>query len=214
MRIITAILTTLAFTVVINARAQSSLGQIPSQVKHTADSLIKLLLGQDLFANTIFDCENSLIHIGDHLSLSACQQLKPTRRKKSKNTSEFKPEFYVLKYKLLLKGSSNYLFEVRIDKNLELKEKIKLPDCVHTSACKITVDSLSAIDLAIKSGLAKALGVYNTGLKFDSESNSFQWEVRNHIQTKPDRGESIIIDAVTGERIRDKDATWVRSIMH
>ena len=120
----------------------------------------------------------------------------------------------MLKYKLLLKGSSNYLFEVRIDKNLELKEKLKLPDCIHTAACKITVDSLSAIDLAIKSGLAKSLGVYNNGLKFDSESNSFQWEVRNHIQTKPDRGELITIDAVTGERIRDKDATWVRSIMH
>lgn len=214
MRIITAILTTLAFTVLINARAQSSLGQIPTQVKYTADSLIKLLLGQDLFANTIFDCENSLIHIGDHLSLNACQQLKPTSRKKSKNTSEFKPEFYVLKYKLVLNNSSKYLFEVRIDKDLKLKEKIMLPDCIHTAACKITVDSLAAIDLAIKSGLAKALGVYNNGLIFDSEANSFQWVVKNHTQTKPDRGESITINAVTGERIRDKDATWVRSIMH
>ena len=76
------------------------------------------------------------------------------------------------------------------------------------------MDSLSAIDLALKSGLAKGLGVYNDGLIFDGQTNTFQWKIKNHLKTMPDKGDMIYIDAVTGQRLVDKDEQWLRSIVH
>lgn len=196
------------------AQGQSELGQIPKQVKQTADSLVNLKLGTNYFTKTTFNCEASLVYINDHLSLNACQAIKTKRKNKKKDKIDLKPEFYVLKYQLALRENSNYAFEVRIDNNLKLKEKISLPDCLNTNACQITVDSLSAIDLAIKSGLVKGLGIYNDGLTFDSRTNTFEWKVKNHRSEKPDKGDMIYIDAVTGQRNVDKDRQWLRSIVH
>lgn len=182
------------------ASGQGDFGQIPQKVKLTADSLIKLSLGTEYFSKTTFDCENSLIDLMGVLSLNPCQSTEVKKKSKKKDKSDFKPEFYVLKYQLELLKGSKFKFEVRIDKNLELKEKINLPECASTGACNITVDSLSAVDLAIKSGLPKGLGIYNDGLIFDSETNTFQWRIKNHLKTKPDKGDLIYIDAVTGQR--------------
>ncbi|PIB35752.1 hypothetical protein BFP72_10280 [Reichenbachiella sp. 5M10] len=74
--------------------------------------------------------------------------------------------------------------------------------------------SLVAIDLAINSGLQYGLGIYNDGLIFDIEFNSFLWRIKNHLTERPDTGELIFIDATTGERIIEKDAQWRRSIIH
>ncbi len=207
-------MTILTLVTFINASGQVDLGQIPKQVKQAADSLVKSNLGTEYFTKTTYNCENSLVYINDHFSFNACSTTKTKKKRKKKNKTELQPEFYVLKYKLELLDNSKFDFEVRINKNFELKEKINLPDCANTGACKITVDSLSAIDLALKSGLAKGLGVYNDGLIFDGQTNTFQWKIKNHLKTMPDKGDMIYIDAVTGQRLVDKDEQWLRSIVH
>lgn len=214
MRTIQTILTILTLVTFINASGQVDLGQIPKQVKQTADSLIKLSLGTEYFSRTTFNCENSLIDINGILSLNPCQSNEAKKKSNRKNKVDLRPQFYVLKYQLELLDNSKFKFEVRINKNLELREKINLPDCANTNACKITVDSLSAIDHALKSGLVKGLGVYNDGLIFDSETNTFQWKIKNHLKTMPDKGDLIYIDAVTGQRLVDKDEQWLRSVVH
>lgn len=214
MRTAKTILTILTLVTFINASGQVDLRQIPKQVKQTADSVVKLNLGTEYFIKTTYNCENSIVYINDHFSFSACSTINTKKKRKNKTITELQPEFYVLKYQLELLDNSKFDFEVRITKNLELKEKIKLPDCVSSDACKITVDSLSAIDLALKSGLVKGLGIYNDGLIFDSETNTFQWKIRNHLKTMPDKGDLIYIDAVTGQRLVDKDEQWLRSFVH
>jgi hypothetical protein len=198
------------------SRGQSDLGQIPLKIKQTADSIIRLTLGTEFFEKTTFDCETSQIFTTDHLVLNACPTNKSRKKQKIKKKSrtESNPIFYVLKYHLTLNLNSKYDFEVRVDRNQELKEKIKLPDCINTKACDIKVDSLMAIDIAIKSGLDKGLGVYNDGLIYDSETNSFQWTIKNHLTQKPDKGDLIYIDATTGLRLGDKDRQWTRSVVH
>jgi len=212
-KIILTILTTITF---ICARGQNNLGQIPTRIKQTADSIINSTLGTDYFNKTAFDCESSQIYLTDHLVLNACQtnESKEGKRNKKKSQTELKPTFYVLKYRLTLKNNSKYDFEVRIDKNQKLKEKVNLPDCKGTKACDIMVDSLTAIDIAIKSGLDMGLGIYNDGLIFDIDTKSFQWTIKNHLKQGPDRGDRIYIDATTGLRISDKDEQWTRSVVH
>ena len=198
------------------SRGQSDLGQIPLKIKQTADSIISLTLGTEYFKNTTFDCKTSQIYITDHLVLNACTTNKSKEKKKGKKKSqaELNPEFYVLKYHLILNQNSKYDFEVRVDRNQDLKEKIRLPDCRNTNACDIKVDSLMAIDLAIKSGLDKGLGIYNDGLIYDNDTNSFQWTIKNHLTQGPDKGVLIYIDATTGLRLGDKDRQWTRSVVH
>jgi hypothetical protein len=195
---------------------QNNLGQIPNRIKQTADSIIKSTLGTEHFNKTTFDCESSQIYLTDHLVLNACRtnESKERERNKKKSQAELKPTFYVLKYRLTLKENSKYDFEVRIDNNQKLKEKVKLPDCKNTKACEITVDSLTAIDIAIKSGLDKGLGIYNDGLIYESGTKSFQWTIKNHLKQGPDKGDLIYIDATTGLRIGDKDQQWTRSVVH
>jgi hypothetical protein len=215
------ILTLLTLTTVICANGQSNLGQIPTKVKQTADSIINLTLGADYFNKTTFNCENSRIHVTnpDHFVFNDCRQPETIKKKKKKKKNnkkkvgtDLKADSYALKYKLALTPNSNYTFEIRIDQNLKLTREINLPNCINTNACDIKVDSLSAIDLAIKSGLEKGLGV-NSKLIYDTESKAFQWEIQNHTQTKPDRGDTIYINTQTGQRISDKDEQWMRPVV-
>ena len=74
------------------------------------------------------------------------------------------------------------------------------------------MDSLTAVDLAINSGIEKGLGI-NSKLIYDPESKVFQWEIQNHLKTKPDSGDTIYIDTQTGQRISSKDSRWVRHIV-
>jgi hypothetical protein len=198
------------------SNGQNYLGHIPSKIKHTADSLIELTLGNQYFEKTTFDCEISQICITEHLILNACptNKSKGKQMKKKKGRTELNPMFYVLKYHLTLNHNSKYDFEVRVDRNQDLREKIKLPDCRNTKACEIMVDSLMAIDIAIKSGLDKGFGVYNEGLIYDNDANSFQWMIKNHLTKGPDKGDLVYIDATTGLRLGDKDRKWIRSVVH
>lgn len=210
------ILTVLTLLTCFCSHGQSDLGQIPLKIKHKADSIIRLTLGTEFYEKTTFDCKRSQIYLTDHLVLNACPTKKPKEKQKNKGKSqtELIPMYFVLKYHLTLNQNSKYDFEVRIDRSQDLKERIKLPDCRNTKACDIKVDSLMAIDIAIKSGLDKGLGIYNDGLIYDSDTHSFQWTIKNHLTQGPDKGDLIYIDATTGLRLGDKDKQWTRSVVH
>ena len=217
MNILKTILTILTSATFIYAHGQDDLGQIPAKVKQTADSIINSTLGTDYFNKITFNCESSLIHVKnpDHFILNDCRPSEGINKKrKNKSGSGLKMDSYALQYQLTLIPNSNYKFEIRIDQTFKLNREVNLPNCLNTKACDIKVDSLAAIDLAIKSGLEKGLGIYNDGLTYDSETKTFQWRIKNHLKQGPDKGELIYIDAVTGQRISDKDERWVRSVVH
>ena len=197
------------------AHGQNELIEIPTKVKLKADSIIKSTLGADYFTKTLFNCEESMIYLIDHLVLNACPNNRIKKRQKivKKTQRIINPIFYVLKYRLTLKGNSTYDFEIRVDDNLQLKNNPKLPDCINFKTCDIIVDSIMAIDIAIKSGLEKGLGIVNDGLIYDTETESFQWIIKNHLNQDPDKGDIIYIDATTGHRIFEKDRQWKRSVL-
>jgi len=213
------LLTILTFTTSIYAYGQNDLGKIPAKVKQTADSIINSTLGTDYLNKTTFDCESSLIHVTnpDHFILNDCrppEAINKKKKNKKKGGSDLKMDSYALKYQLTLMPNSNYKFEIWIDETFKLNREVNLPNCLNTKACDIKVDSLAAVDLAIKSGLEKGLGIYNEGLTYDNETQTFQWKIKNHLKQAPDKGELIYIDAVTGQRISNKDEQWVRSVVH
>lgn len=219
MKTLKTILTILTFTTFIYAYGQNDLGQIPAKVKQKADSIINSTLGTEYFNKTTFNCESSLIHVTnpDHFILNDCrplEEINKRKKNKKKSGSGLKMNSYALKYQLTLMPNSNYKFEIRIDQTLKLNREVNLPNCLNTKACDIKIDSLAAIDLAIKSGLEKGLGIYNDGLTYDIETQTFQWKIKNHLKQGPDKGELIYIDAVTGQRISDKDEQWVRLVVH
>lgn len=191
---------------------QNTNGQIPDEIKQFSDSLILMNIGEEHFERTTFICNQSMLTLDLALALNNCNST--FKEKKRKNKSSIQPKYFILKYKLLLIDTSHYEFEVRISKDRELMERIKLPSCFNTDLCNIKIGNAEAIDLAINSGLQKGLGIYNEGLIFDIELNSFLWRVKNHLTERPDTGELIIIDATSGERITEKDAQWSRSIIH
>jgi hypothetical protein len=138
-----------------------------------------------------------------------------SRKTKSKNNkNSIDPKYYVLKYNLNIVDTSNYEFEVRISKDFELLNKVKLPKCVNSNVCTIEISRTEAVDLAIESGLEEGFEIYNEGLVLDEETETFQWIIKNHLKKGPDRGETIYIDALSGKRIVKKDSKWLRHIIH
>jgi hypothetical protein len=194
-----------------------AIGQIPAKVKQTADSIIFLRLGTEYSKLIKYDCEKSLQYWKGIAMLNGCDKNAQTKKKKKKGKTkgnELIIDEYMLTYRLTFQPNCHFDFVVRLDNKHRLKDKLNLPDCVNTSACDIKVDSVSAIDLAIKSGLEKGLGIYNTGLVLDKDTQTFQWALKNHLKTGPDKGDLIYIDSRTGERIRTKDQQWLRSVVH
>jgi hypothetical protein len=202
------ILTLITFTTLFNVR-----GQIPTKVKQTSDSIIFSRLGTVYSKFAKYDCEKSRQYFNGLQLMNGCDQ-KVKSKKKNKGANDLIVDNYVLSYRLTFQPNSHYDFEVRLDNKLQLKDKLSLPDCANTSACDLKVDSLSAIDLAIKSGLEKGLGIYNDGLILDNDTQTFQWEIKNHLKTGPDKGDLIYINSQTGQRIRTKDQQWLRSVVH
>lgn len=191
---------------------QNTNGQIPDEIKQFSDSLILVNIGDGHFERTTFLCNQSMIALDLALALNNCNST--FKEKKRKNKSSIQPKYFVLKYNLLLIDTSHYEFEVRISKDRELMERIQLPNCLNSDLCNIKIGNAEAIDLAINSGLQKGYGIYNEGLTFDEPTGTFQWRIKNHLAKGPDRGERLYIDAITGERVTDKDSQWLRQVVN
>jgi len=149
-----------------------------------------------------------MLHTDLSSILNDCEynQKKPKNKGNFKEASEPTVDYFILSYRLTFKPTVSYDFDVRIDKKLRLVYTVDLPDCATTNACDIKVDSLAAIDFAIKSGLKTGLGISSDGLTYDNATKAFHWIIKNKI--KPNQGDVVYIDAQTGQRLTEKDENW------
>lgn len=183
------------------------MGQVPIRFRQTSDSLVMSMIGPTYSKFIVYQCERTRVYMSGTALMNGCESKGNSAQKKS----NLAVDSYVMAYRLNLRSNIHFDFEVRLDEKGHLMSMRALPDCERMGACDIRVDSAGAIDLAIKSGMARGLGIRNNGLIVDESSRTLQWEIQNQLFTDPDKGEVVYIDAITGQRIGEKDGKWVKS---
>lgn len=183
--------------------------RIPEKIRSTADSINFTFLGEQNISKSQYACGQ--IFTKSARTFLDCEGLDPKQKKEDNDNSVV---FYSLYYILTFTSNSHYVYKINLNPKAVLIDDVELPPCAMGRACDVRIDSLQAIDQAIKSGLDPKFGIMNEGLAVDFETMKFGWQIKNRTKRKADQGIMVWIDAYSGERLKNKDKPWIMSKMN